>query len=489
MAQQLERLQTSFDAKSSNKFQVLPGQRTYVQQYSHVYNKRGAALRGALEAAARRAFPGVKLADRVVEAAEEKGGQRLVVLGTTFKDCSHRPDVIEGSRGLFEAPSNPPESLAAPDDAVVLEDESGRLKLTGLDARTLVTGLPVAAVGVNKGTHFEVERLVGCGFRKPRQSPMETNSAKVLLVGGLAYAGADRATELKAMARFTLLTDWLGGQLSTDEENDELTRRIARCFCVGDVVCLDPGAAQGKERTARALNVTNGSAEEKHTVLVPVRAADVRLARLAALVPTACLPGARDPTSFALPQQPLHPLLLPEANRYSTFTALPNPCEADVGGRSFLAHAGQPVRDMLRSATYELGAAERLLSDGGKCLERHVDGDHDDAFLACLEDTLWWRHAAPTAPDTLPSYPFRDGDPFVMDEPPDVLVSGDAPAFATSLAANQAGETCARLVCLPSFAETGVCAVLDLETLAVERLCFDDGTADDAPPGPPAASA
>jgi DNA polymerase delta subunit 2 len=250
---------------------------------------------------------------------------------------------------------------------------------------------------------------------------------------------------------------------------------------------LDPAAAKGRERTARALDNKNGDQEDKHTVLAPVRAADVRLARLASLLPTACLPGARDPTSFALPQQPLHPLLLPEANRYSTFTSLTNPAEAAVGGRALLAHAGQPVTDFLRSASYEQGGAERIMGDGAKCTERHVDGEGDDAFLACLEDTLWWRHAAPTAPDTLPSYPFKDGDPFVMDDPPDVLVSGAAPAFATSLASTKTGEACARLVCLPSFAETGVCAVLDLETLAVERLCFDDGMDEDAPPPPASA--
>ena len=183
----------------------------------------------------------------------------------------------------------------------------------------------------------------------------------------------------------------------------------------------------------------------------------------------------------------MHPLLLPEANRYSTFTSLTNPAEAAVGGLSLLAHAGQPVNDFLRSASYEQGGAERIMGDGAKCTERHVDGDSDDAFLACLEDTLWWRHAAPTAPDTLPSYPFKDGDPFVMEDPPDILISGAAPAFATSLASTKAGEACARLVCLPSFAETGVCAVLDLETLAVERLCFDDGMDEDAPPPPASA--
>ena len=57
MAAQLERLATPFDAKSSHKYAVAPGQRSYVQQYSHVYNKRAAALRGELEKAARKAFP------------------------------------------------------------------------------------------------------------------------------------------------------------------------------------------------------------------------------------------------------------------------------------------------------------------------------------------------------------------------------------------------------------------------------------------------
>ena len=129
---------------------------------------------------------------------------------------------------------------------------------------------------------------------------------------------------------------------------------------------------------------------------------------------------------------------------------------------------------------------------------RHQSVSSRQARKASSESPSTWRsvhfapspiiRSAPTAPDTLPSYPFKDGDPFVMDDPPDVLVSGAAPAFATSLASTKAGEACARLVCLPSFAETGVCAVLDLETLAVERLCFDDGMDEDAPSPPPASA-
>ena len=89
MAEQLARLATPFDAKSSHKYDVAPGQRSYVQQYSHVYNKRAAALRGELEKAARKAFPGIKVVGRVVQAAEAKGVARGIEKGKS-KEIRHR---------------------------------------------------------------------------------------------------------------------------------------------------------------------------------------------------------------------------------------------------------------------------------------------------------------------------------------------------------------------------------------------------------------
>ena len=80
MAAQLERLKAPFDAKSSHKYSVAPGQRSYVQQYSHVYNKRAAALRGELEKAARKAFPGIKIVGRVVQAAFSSSPRKAAAL-------------------------------------------------------------------------------------------------------------------------------------------------------------------------------------------------------------------------------------------------------------------------------------------------------------------------------------------------------------------------------------------------------------------------
>lgn len=45
--------------------------------------------------------------------------------------------------------------------------------------------------------------------------------------------------------------------------------------------------------------------------------------------------------------------------------------------------------------------------------------------LTLLEDTLAWRHMAPTAPDTLPCYPFCHNDPFIIKETPHVYFTAN----------------------------------------------------------------
>ncbi|CAN0294535.1 unnamed protein product, partial [Scytosiphon promiscuus] len=88
-----------------------------------------------------------------------------------------------------------------------------------------------------------------------------------------------------------------------------------------------------------------------------------------------------------------------------------NPHEAKIGGRVFLGSSGQPLKDMERYTTSETEAAA--------CLRR-------------LEETLEWRHMAPTAPETLGCYPFVTEDPFIIEECPDVFFAGNQPQFATS---------------------------------------------------------
>ena len=53
---------------------------------------------------------------------------------------------------------------------------------------------------------------------------------------------------------------------------------------------------------------------------------------------------------------------------------------------------------------------------------------------------LRWGHLAPTAPDTLATYPFSDQDPFILDAAPHVLFAGNQPEFATRVATG--GQAC-----------------------------------------------
>lgn len=49
------------------------------------------------------------------------------------------------------------------------------------------------------------------------------------------------------------------------------------------------------------------------------------------------------------------------------------------------------------------------------------------------ESCMYWRHMAPSAPDTLWSYPFQDKDPFIIEKSPHVYFIGNQPTFEDSL--------------------------------------------------------
>ena len=85
-----------------------------------------------------------------------------------------------------------------------------------------------------------------------------------------------------------------------------------------------------------------------------------------------------------------------------------NPHDFEVDGVSFLGTSGQNVEDIDRYST-------------------------DEDRLEMLDHVLQWGHLAPTAPDTLTAYSFKDKDPFVIESAPHVLFTGNQPEFKTKL--------------------------------------------------------
>lgn len=106
-----------------------------------------------------------------------------------------------------------------------------------------------------------------------------------------------------------------------------------------------------------------------------------------------------------------------------------------------------------------------------------------------LVNTLLWRHMAPTAPDTLPCYPFSDADPFVIGgcggggsthPVPDFFFSGGARGLGTRVVRD--GARSVRVVCVPDFSQTATAVLVDLDSANcdVSPITFSTG------PAPPA---
>lgn len=89
-----------------------------------------------------------------------------------------------------------------------------------------------------------------------------------------------------------------------------------------------------------------------------------------------------------------------------------------------------------------------------------------------MHQNLVQRHLCPTAPDTLSCYPFSDEDPFVLDFSPHVYFCGNQKAFATTVVQGDAGQA-VTLLSVPSFARTGVVALVNLRTLECRPMHFD----------------
>jgi DNA polymerase delta subunit 2 len=327
------------------------------------------------------------------------------------------------------------------------------------------------------------------------------------VVGG---AGAGAGGSFADPLRLQQLVDWLTGCLGAAPEQS-LASRVAHLIVAGGTVgALDalaagggggaggagggpgsggPGSGSGAGAATAAPSARGaaGQAAAAAAALRPVRDADMLLAELASALPVDVMPGADDPcASVALPQPPLHPVLLPGASRFSSLGRAPNPCEVEVGGLRLLGTSGQNVDDIDRySRRRPVGAGAGAPAETGGAAARL------DAAVA----TLRWAHVAPTAPDTLACHPGAD-DPFVLAGRPESAVPhvyfvGNQPAFATAVVREEeeGGEKegeggsnpkAVRVVLVPSFARTGQLVLLNARTLACHTVTFGGYTA--APP-------
>ena len=563
----------------------------YLRQYSHVYSRRLAALRGRCLANANTTSTSTstttakaKLVSRILELEE---AQPSTIVGTVAKEmtASRRPAVDTGYHssaitsvgylgtispqdlhldplGTYCAPqataagsganANSKGKGSSDDDVdrLYLEDESGRVELVDdgsgvLDVQGLATGVIMAVTGsVREGTGImvvsavhmptlpdkaaaaadtEAEAQAQAEMKGPGSDP--GGDPYLLLISGLGCGASSNHANAAAGGddgdggggsldlRRDMVLDYLAGHSDATRDGARVARVIvAGGGCAGPAALAEIAAATranggatfgasaaaaantGKAAKAGAAGTATTFASPNDPSL-PIKELDLFLSELCASgIPVDYLPGRHDPTTAVWPQRPVHPCLLPRSATYERMLRrAPNPYEATVGGRVVLGTDGRNVADLRRymaatstpttngDGSSGSGDNQRMDVDGAA---GEQDGDADEkkeeeeqrqqpidppSALDTLEATLRFAHVAPTGPDSLPTYPAFEDDPFVMDVRPDLYFAGNCAEYETKVTAHGT-----RLVCVPSFDATGKAVLVNLRTLDCEVIGFAD---------------
>ncbi|KAG5458281.1 MAG: DNA polymerase alpha/epsilon subunit B-domain-containing protein [Olpidium bornovanus] len=490
-------------------------QRVYKQQFSHIYFLRLLGLRGPVKDAAERKWvlpavdAGLTPPPYVEKVLDVRPGEVCYIIGTVYVDMTLKPNILHDVANevgllthadvvsafyLHHVAAPPPRSKYTGDgDSVALEDESGRVQLTGtwLKKGIHVSGIIMAILGSEKSaSSFEVLDfcLPGLAPQKPL-SCLPGNGGDIVFCNWFVVSielqkrlgrlnsvyptGGDGQSKYVALvsclrlgngkplsAETEILIEYLTGELGSELDREQCSR-IVHVVLAGNLlakpVLVDddkkpcrchftasrryvfrdtPSSCGLQKRYGQELAPSSGES---------LRNLDALLERICETVTTVdVMPGETDPSNVTLPQQPMHPSLFPKARRYSSFNSVPNPYWMSECGVTFLGNSGQPLADIDKY----LSATDRL--------EMAVS-------------TLNWRHMAPTAPDTLWCYPFTDQDPFIMTESPHVYFIGNQPEFMTRVVDGEDGQR-VRVVLVPSFEETGTVVLVDLVTLDCHLL-------------------
>lgn len=301
-----------------------------------------------------------------------------------------------------------------------MEDESGRLRLTGnfLRSTQLATGAIVAALGTeNANGDFEV-----IDIKLPDLAPQPQRwdgkvpddkvdiagkeHGKIAFVSGLGITGTSSDT-----LALELLTDYLLGYtgFSGNEENSpslsasKITRLVIAGNSLGASVIADVASTNSgiTAATKKAQPKKYGYDASAYNAS-PVTQLDNFLAEILPSIPVTIMPGEKDPANFSLPQQGIHRAMFPQARVYSApppktdekpeagwFDSVTNPWDGDVEGWRLWGCSGQNVDDVLRYINIEGG-------------DSSPDNESDaDVRIRIMEAMLRWRCGVPTAPDTI----------------------------------------------------------------------------------------
>ncbi|CAG8491249.1 7691_t:CDS:10 [Ambispora leptoticha] len=437
----LERVNASYYDMPMQRNELLLKEKTYRQQYANLYFLRLTILGPIVLEAAQKKWDTTEMDQQGVEnvqiktrhtkkVLETKPGVVCYILGTLYVSMPYKPNILDEVTKEHWAEELPPrEKYCSENDEYMLEDESGRIKLIGdiLKTENLVTGIVLAVLGFeNKAGEFEVMDICYAGIppqKKSNQMETDDNDEQdtdkyVALVSGLNIGSDDGQNSMER----ELFIDYITGMVGSTQEQIT-SSKIVHVILAGNNVVetkLTEDDSKYKKHGHEGTDYDMGTVAEFDNILET----------LCSTVSVDVMPGSHDPANATLPQQPIHFNLFPKASRYSSFSSVTNPYWCQIDDVMFLGNSGQTIDDIYKNL-------------------------HGDNRLEFAEKTLYWRHIAPTAPDTLWCYPFISHDPFILTQTPHIYYFGNQKEFATSTVDGPDGQY-TRIILIPSFAETGV---------------------------------
>ncbi|KAI8633062.1 DNA polymerase alpha/epsilon subunit B-domain-containing protein [Xylariaceae sp. FL1651] len=484
----LERAASSYKPLHSFK---LSKEKSYQQQYADMYFLRLTKIKPAVDQRALEAWEGTVIGDEPAKKVERvldiRQGELCWVSGTVYMEMSLKPNIFEDvSKDRWISAPISDNKYYADDgsDSVTLEDESGRIRLVGdvLKDVVLVTGCIVAVMG-SENVNGQLE-VISVKFpdlppqpdrwsiskpsatngtresKKPKDEDEEMTDAKpkgsggkIAIVSGLAFSGNDASYAIE----LNLLLEYLLGEALDPTAQRELSQ-ISRLIIAGNSISLEEHRPADEDPGEKKLGQKKYGYDSSSYNALPLQLLDEFLSTLLPTMPITLLPGAQDPANASYPQQPIHPAVFRNSRAYTAapgsadsgwFDTVTNPWEGEIDGWRVLGTGGQNVDDIFKY----VGSNDRL---------------------GMMEAMCRWRCCAPTAPDTLWSYPFQDDDPFVIQTCPHLYFVGCQPEFGTKVIQGEDGQA-VRLIAVPSFAATKEIVLVDTETLDVSKVKITAG--------------
>ena len=227
-------------------------------QYNSLYLARLRDMRPIAMGVAKKRWGELDLqyTEKIID-CESLSGKECVLVGTLYKEMELKSSVLDDFKemGSIDVNVKPIEKYTSPNDFFLLEDESGRVRLRGMENKvgSLVTGVLVALKGIiNDSGTFDVHDWTTCGenFKYNHNAAPPTNSLDskieptyVLLTSDLNICDSASGYGLAIQ----MLVDFLHGNLGSLEDQ-RTAKRIVRIILAGN--CIAAPKEQGSRKSS-----------------------------------------------------------------------------------------------------------------------------------------------------------------------------------------------------------------------------------------------